>query len=690
VSLEALFIPAKQIMVKFLQFMNSFAIAEEDISNAIDKNAIPFNDPDGIRRQADRISTPQSTDEDEQFATLISRLTDLQRDAEGSWRRISPRLGHLEKANINSARNLVHYLALRRHDIRDLQNQLARAGISSLGRSESHVLSSLDKVLRLLHKIVNRHYEVPSRCENALSLDEGTEILVRLTDTLLGPPPDHRKVRIMVTLPTEAADDYGLVYDLIAGGMDCARINCAHDNPDVWERMANNIRKAKEATNRHCRICVDISGPKLRTGSFEAGPRILKWKPVRDAFGRVVTPARIWLTSMQNPIPPPGHATAQIALPEDFVQALQTGKEIKFKDARNKSRSIRVAEIVAGGAWLEANKTAYIIPETEFAIADSTIDDETRVKATAGQLPAVERFALLNVGDQLILTRSQTPGKPVIIGSDDKILSPARVSCTLPEVFDYVKAGERIWFDDGKLGGVISSVNRDEIQVEINHAGPRGCRLRRDKGINLPDSKLGLPALTAHDRDNLRFVVKNADLVGHSFVRTAEDVRVLQKLLKEMGGSHLGIVLKIETRAAFENLPEILLTCMETPTVGVMIARGDLAVEAGFERLAEVQEEILWMCEAAHIPVIWATQVLEQLSKNGVYSRAEITDAAMSERAECVMLNKGPYVLDAVRTLDDVLRRMESHQEKKRSMMRPLDLAKRFLAKEENDSGQPA
>jgi pyruvate kinase len=103
-----------------------------------------------------------------------------------------------------------------------------------------------------------------------------------------------------------------------------------------------------------------------------------------------------------------------------------------------------------------------------------------------------------------------------------------------------------------------------------------------------------------------------------------------------------------------------------------MIARGDLAVECGYERLAEVQEEILWAAEAAHMPVVWATQVLETLAKTGRPSRAEITDAAMGERAECVMLNKGPYILDAMRTLDDILSRMQSHQAKKRSLLRAL------------------
>jgi pyruvate kinase len=102
------------------------------------------------------------------------------------------------------------------------------------------------------------------------------------------------------------------------------------------------------------------------------------------------------------------------------------------------------------------------------------------------------------------------------------------------------------------------------------------------------------------------------------------------------------------------------------------IGRGDLAVELGYERLAEVQEEILWLAEAAHVPVIWATQVLESLAKTGQPSRAEITDAAMGERAECVMLNKGPHIVEAITALDDILLRMEAHQHKKRAMLRKL------------------
>ena len=117
----------------------------------------------------------------------------------------------------------------------------------------------------------------------------------------------------------------------------------------------------------------------------------------------------------------------------------------------------------------------------------------------------------------------------------------------------------------------------------------------------------------------------------------------------------------------------------EPPAVcGVMIARGDLAIEVGWERLAEVQEEILWLCEAAHVPVIWATQVLESLAKKGMPSRAEVTDAAMGGRAECVMLNKGPYIVETTRFLGDILGRMQSHQAKRRPALRSLAVSRNF------------
>jgi pyruvate kinase len=167
--------------------------------------------------------------------------------------------------------------------------------------------------------------------------------------------------------------------------------------------------------------------------------------------------------------------------------------------------------------------------------------------------------------------------------------------------------------------------------------------------------------MTPKDLEDLEIVARHADIVGLSFCQSAADVQALRARLAELGKPQLGVILKVETRRGFEHLPEMLLAAMQGPGAGVMIARGDLAVECGYERMAEVQEEILWACEAAHLPVVWATQVLETLAKTGLPSRAEITDAAMGERAECVM-----------RTLDDILRRMASHQSKKRTLLRAL------------------
>ena len=191
-----------------------------------------------------------------------------------------------------------------------------------------------------------------------------------------------------------------------------------------------------------------------------------------------------------------------------------------------------------------------------------------------------------------------------------------------------------------------------------------GDKIRPEKGMNFPDSNLGLPALTEKDLSDLDFVVSQADLVGYSFVQSADDMDRLVAALAERDAAHLGIVAKIETRRCVQNLPDILAHGAGRHPFGVMIARGDLAVEIGFARLAEIQEEILWLCEAAHVPVIWATQVLENLIKRGMPSRAEITDIAMAERAECVMINKGPFVLDAIAMLDDVVERMRGHQHK--------------------------
>jgi pyruvate kinase len=229
--------------------------------------------------------------------------------------------------------------------------------------------------------------------------------------------------------------------------------------------------------------------------------------------------------------------------------------------------------------------------------------------------------------------------------------------------------------DDGKFEGFVREASPDRFTVEITLAGRGQAYLKAEKGINLPDTPLDLPALTSKDIADLEYVVRHADLISLSFVHGSKDIDELYGHLERLDAGEVGVTLKIENRAAFERLPELLLTAAKRKRIAVMVARGDLGVEIGFERMAEVQEEILWLCEAAQVPVIWATQVLESLAKNGLPSRGEVTDAAMSIRAECVMLNKGPYIAEAIRFLTDVSRRMAQHANKTFATHRALSVA---------------
>jgi pyruvate kinase len=601
--------------------------------------------------------------------SLLEALTAIHAEMIADPAQSHPGLDEVHPNYQDSARNLLHYLALRRRDLRSLQFSLAALGLSSLGRAEAHVLATVNAVLEVLHRLQGTTWPMWSA---AVDFAKGSQLLAANTERLLGPANPGRGVRIMVTMPGEAADDYTVVHDLLRQGMDCMRINCAHDDAAAWSRMIEHLRRAEQSLGRTCRVVMDLAGPKLRTGRLEPGPAVVRVRPRRDVFGKVTAPARVWLTAENSPHAPPSPADACLPTPAPWLARLRSGERIEFTDARGAKRALKVVDVNDGGCWAESLKTAYIIPGTVLRRERGTGDDR---EAAIGVLPPRENAISLQQGDLLFLTRDQTPGRNATTDSGGQILTPASIGCSIPEVFNDVRSGESIWFDDGKLGGVIEKVEDARLLVRITRIRLRGEKLRADKGINLPESALRLPAMTAKDIEDLAFVAEHADVVELSFANTSRDVELLQDHLKRLGSRQPAIVLKIETRRGFENLPDMLLTAMRMPNCGVMIARGDLAVECGFERLAEVQEEILWICEAAHVPVIWATQVLETLAKEGMPSRAEITDAAMGDRAECVMLNKGPHVVSAVRVLDDILRRMQAHHVKKRAMLRELRLA---------------
>lgn len=441
-----------------------------------------------------------------------------------------------------SAANLLAYVELRRHNLASLQLELADLGLSSLGRLEGHVLSSLENVLRWLG--------APDlSCSHPLRV-EAEGVLAQRSVALFGRPRPARNTRIMVTLDHELPNPLDDVRGLLRAGMDIARINCGHGTFRDWHALVQAIRTveaefaaAGNPLPRRCRILVDLGGPHLR-----------------------------------------------------------------------------VADVPDG----------------------------------------------LRVGAGDVIRLSLRPGP---VGIDDPGAPPI-FTCTLPEALASIETGHRIFIDDGKVGGRVITRTGNYVDVQVDRPVHRPKRLKPEKGINLPDTPIALPALTAQDREDLHQLAPLADVVGLSFVHGPDDVRALRQALIEEGRPALGIVAKIETRQAARNLAAILLAGLSLPAFGVMIARGDLAVEVGFEDLAVVQENILCLCESAHVPAVWATQVLETLAHSGLPARAEITDAAASQRADCVMLNKGPNVVDAVALLDRLLTAELRHRSKKRDVFR--------------------
>lgn len=467
-----------------------------------------------------------------------------------------------------SARNLFRYLVLRTYDLRKIQDNLSELGISSLRTAEGYVLDNILNTLKLVKLLQGKKWK-PDESPETIGFSKSKKLLRKHANKLFGTNDKKHNSHIMVTMPSEAAENLELIRNLTREGMEVARINLSHDDIPTWEKMIQNIKLVAKEMDVPLQIYMDLAGPKIRIGEI--------WVPKNKKVGEF----------------------------RNFI----------------------------------------------------------RVKAD----------------DHLWLTKEQTTGKKAVWDTEGRIISWAEVSVSLPQIIDDIKVGDPIFFDDGKIEARVISKQDDRVELLIIHA--HKSKLGAEKGINLPHTWLNLPSLTERDIELLPFVNQYADIVGYSFVRYEEDVEKLYNELEPFDNKDLGVVFKIETREAFESLPLILLKAMRRGKIGVMIARGDLAVEIGYERISEVQNEILWLCEAAHVPVIWATQVLENLAKKGIATRAEVSDVSVSVQAECVMLNKGPHIVQAVRTLNNILEKMDAHTSKKKSKMRPLMVAKLNLDK---------
>lgn len=609
----------------------------------------------------------------QELITEVDGLIDAVRAEES---RASEAISRVAENHRDGAVNLVHYAELRQHDIRAVQGGLASIGATRLSTAEPAVLARLQaarNVLSAYNGEPMKYTDVEVRDAFALADD----ILEDHATDLFGCSSDETHSRIMVTLPTEAGDDLDLVRGFVDAGMELARINCAHDGPDVWKRMIDHVHTAAREAGREIKVAMDLAGPKVRTGQIAPGPAVGRARVTRLETGLVLTPSKIWLTAndlaegQHPPVPAglPGRPTLPLRVDRPWLEGLTEGDIIDLWDNRDSKRKFTVTRLENGGVLAEGQQNAYI--------TNSTLLQCDYTKSRVSGVPATEQKLRLHVGDTLILTDDPTPAQP------EPGRTP-RISCTLPEAVRAIEVGQRVLFDDGSIAGRAvdkrDNGEHTEVELTIDYAGLNGTNLAAYKGINLPETVLPLPSLTEEDIEAFRFVAEHGDIANVSFIRDADDVAFVLDTLEQIAQEsdnpdrvrQLGIVLKIETIPAYENLCQVLLAGMRHPNLGIMIARGDLAVELGFDRMAEVPRLIAQMAEAAHVPVVMATQVLESLAKSGLPTRAEITDAAYALRSEAVMLNKGPHITDAIRILHTLSTKLGRSQRKNRQMLRQI------------------
>jgi len=267
---------------------------------------------------------------------------------------------------------------------------------------------------------------------------------------------------------------------------------------------------------------------------------------------------------------------------------------------------------------------------------------------------------VLNIGDKVIIK-----GDPTGITTKEVIY------VSYANIADDVIAGSHILFDDGEIDLIVNEVKGGELHCEVLNNGVLGSR----KSVNIPGVRINLPSLTGRDLEFIDYAIKNdIDFIAHSFVRNAQDVMDIQKILDEHD-SPIKIIAKIENQEGVENIDEIL-----EHVYGVMIARGDLGIEIPQEKIPLVQRQLIRKCVEAKKPVIVATQMLHSMIKNPRPTRAEVTDVANAiyYRTDAIMLSGetayGEYPVEAVKTMSCIAKEVEAAKDSRNDI--PVNFVK--------------
>ncbi|MCD8023598.1 MAG: pyruvate kinase [Lachnospiraceae bacterium] len=262
-------------------------------------------------------------------------------------------------------------------------------------------------------------------------------------------------------------------------------------------------------------------------------------------------------------------------------------------------------------------------------------------------------------------------GKPVMLeaGAEFTLTAEtiegdaAKVSQTYPQLAQDVKPGDRILIDDGLIGLKVKEIKGADIVCSVENGGSLGQR----KGVNVPNVKVNLPGITEKDKEDILFGIgEGIDFIAASFVRDANAIKEIKKLLKENGGEHISVIAKIENAEGIQNIDKIIQVAD-----GVMVARGDMGVEIPAYEVPHVQRTIVEKCNNQFKPVIIATQMLDSMIRNPRPTRAEVTDVAnaIREGADAIMLSgetaAGKYPVEALKMMAQIAETTEGYNQGK-------------------------
>jgi len=557
--------------------------------------------------------------------------------------------------------NLNDYVTLRSFDLTLLQDELTSMGLSSLGRSQTCVMSSIHQNIKVLEKILDQKSH--SDKNSYLDFKDAKKIFKEHTKIFGKKYDDTLNTKIMVTLPSEAAHSDELIKNLLDEGVSLLRINTAHDTPHVWSQMAFHIKEYNRKKKGDAKIYVDLAGPKNRTGEFQKVLIPFKIGSKKSAQEVDILPRGDKNSATQKAsIDMQGNSlNASLVVDDAFYKHCLKYNKIKIED--NSRDNIHTFKLYRDKQRL------YFIPDRKILIDQDTHLHSPKRKHSS----SLHNFIYLDEEirvfqhDEIILTHQDILGHKTFSYKQKEYA--AIVACSNAEIFQYVNEGDSIFIDDGKIGAIVTQKLDIGVELKVISAKANGTLLKAQKGINFPNTNMDIPAITDEDRDNLGEVIEFADFIGISFTQSAKDIQIIQEILNQAGKKKIAIVPKIETKLGVKNLPQILSQLIKRENFALMIARGDLAIEVGFDNLPYIQEEIFDICESALVPVIYATQILEGQMKKNLPTRAEVTDAAFAQRADCIMLNKGPYVVDTVIILKKILHSMHKLFQKNRQLL---------------------